>query len=83
MLDCGVFDDFAQDAAVTASDDEDGFGIRVGVHGEVGYHFLVAILLSVSCVENGGVFFWLGLTQIHPALCIVSRCRGRVLCHDR
>ena len=48
MLDCGVFDDFTEDAAITAADDENGFGVRVGVHGEVGYHFLVAIFLSVS-----------------------------------
>ena len=48
MLDCRVFDDFAEDAAVTAADDEDGFGVGVGVHGEVGYHFLVAMFLSVS-----------------------------------
>ena len=48
MLDCRVLDDFAEDATVTAADDEDGFGVRVGVHGEMGYHFLVAILFSVS-----------------------------------
>ena len=48
MLDRRVLDDFAEDTAVAASDDEDGFGIRVGVHGEVGYHFLVAIFFSVS-----------------------------------
>ena len=48
MLDCGVFDDLTEDAAIAAADDENGFGVRVGVHGEVGYHFLVAIFLSVS-----------------------------------
>jgi hypothetical protein len=37
-----VFDNFAEDAAVAAADDEDFFGVGVGVHGEVGYHFLVA-----------------------------------------
>lgn len=41
-LDGGMLDDFAENAAVAATDDEDGFGVRVRVHGEVGYHLLVA-----------------------------------------
>ena len=37
-----VLDDFAQDAAVAATDDEDFLGRRVRVHCEVGDHLLVA-----------------------------------------
>ena len=42
-LNSGVLDHFAEDATVAAADDENGFGVGVGVHGEVGDHFLVAV----------------------------------------
>ena len=46
FFDCGVFDYFAEDAAVAAAYDEDVLGVRVGVHGEVGYHFLVTVFVG-------------------------------------
>ena len=42
LLDALVLDDFTQDAAITAADDEHPFGVWVRVHGEVGDHLLVA-----------------------------------------
>ena len=46
FFDCGVFDYFAEDAAIAAADYEDVLGVGVGVHGEVGYHFLVAVCVG-------------------------------------
>ena len=43
FFDSRVFDDFTEDAAVAAADYEHVFGVGVGVHREVGYHFLVAV----------------------------------------
>ena len=43
LLDGGVFDDFAEDAAVAAADDEDALRVGVRVHRQVGDHFLVTI----------------------------------------
>lgn len=42
LLDALVLDDFTQDAAVAAADDEHLLGVGVRVHGEVGDHLLVA-----------------------------------------
>ena len=58
VLDGGVLDYFAEDAAVTATDDEDGFRVGVRIHGEVGDHFLVAggftsFSLWFSCLRCG------------------------------
>lgn len=47
-FDCGVFDDFAEHTAITTADNENGFGVGVRVHGEVGNHFLVTVPLSVK-----------------------------------
>ena len=41
-FDGGVLDDFSEDAAVTAADDEDGAGVGVRVEGEMGDHLLVS-----------------------------------------
>ena len=70
MLDCRVFDDFTEDTAVTATDYQDGFGVGVGVHGEVGYHFLVAIFFSVS-LYSSEVWSWLDLRKFIP-LCALN-----------
>ncbi len=43
VFDGGVLNYFAKDTPVAAADNEDAFGVRVGIHGEVGYHFLVAV----------------------------------------
>lgn len=51
LLDRLVLDDFAEDAAVAAADDEDFLGVGVRVHGEVGDHFLVAVL-SINTIHN-------------------------------
>jgi hypothetical protein len=37
-----VLDGFTEDTAVTTADDEDLLGVGVGVHGEMGDHFLVS-----------------------------------------
>jgi hypothetical protein len=41
VLDGLVLEDFTNDTAVAAADDEDVFRVRVGGHGQVGDHFLV------------------------------------------
>lgn len=48
LLDGLVLDDLAEDTAVTTADDEDLLGVGVGVHGEVGDHFLVSAGMIVS-----------------------------------
>lgn len=52
LLDGLVLDDFAEDTAVAAADDEDFLGVGVGVHGEVGDHFLVAVLLLIPFITD-------------------------------
>lgn len=52
FLDRLVLDDFTEDAAVTAADDEDLLGVGVGVHGEVGDHFLIAVLPLEPCIVD-------------------------------
>ena len=82
LFDGGVLDDFSENAAVAAADDEDAFGIRMNVHGEVGNHFLVAEkflqvsglvlrVLEVPLAEFGRE----KRTQTHPVQCIGSHCR--------
>lgn len=41
LLDALVLDDFTEDTAVTATNDQDLLGVRVRVHGQVGDHLLV------------------------------------------
>ena len=52
LLDGLVLDDFAEDTAVAAADDEDFLGVGVGVHGEVGDHFLVAVRLLIPFITD-------------------------------
>jgi hypothetical protein len=42
LLDGLVLDYLAEDTAISTSDNEDLLGVGVGVHGQVGNHFLVA-----------------------------------------
>jgi hypothetical protein len=48
LLDAVVLDDFTEDTTVTTADDEDVFGVGVGVHGKVSDHLLVAVPMSVT-----------------------------------
>jgi hypothetical protein len=43
-----VLDNFAENTAVTTADDKDLLGVGVGVHGEVGDHFLVSTEKLIS-----------------------------------
>lgn len=52
LLDRLVLDDFAEDTAVAAADDKDFLGVGVGVHGEVGDHFLVPALYQHSAFQT-------------------------------
>lgn len=52
FLDRLVLDDLAEDTAVTTADDKDFLGVGVGVHGEVGDHFLVSTKRTPSPVSN-------------------------------
>ena len=42
LFDALVLDNLAQDTTVATSNDQDLLGVRVGVHGDVGHHLLVA-----------------------------------------
>ena len=45
LLDGLVLDDLTEDTTVTTTDDKDLLGVGVGVHGKVGDHLLVAIVI--------------------------------------
>lgn len=53
LLDALVLDDLAENTTVTAADDEDLLGVRVGVHGQVGDHLLVAFFQLAGFIEPG------------------------------
>lgn len=52
LFDALVLDDLAENTAVTTADDEDLLGVGVGVHGEVGDHFLVSMQENISMRTN-------------------------------
>ncbi|KAJ0158712.1 hypothetical protein CTA2_11045 [Colletotrichum tanaceti] len=52
LLDTLVLDDLAENAAVTAADDEDLLGVGVRVHGEVGDHLLVGELIALGGLDD-------------------------------
>jgi hypothetical protein len=69
-LDGAVLDDFAQDAAVAAADDEHVFWVGVGVHGEVGDHFLVAVGFGLWLDNGHRELVGKKLTRTHHVRCI-------------
>ena len=46
LLNTLVLDNLTQDTTVTASNDQHLLGVGVGVHGDVGHHLLVAIMVD-------------------------------------
>lgn len=52
FLDTVVFDDLAEDTAVTATDDQDFLWVGMGVHGEVGDHLLVGELVALGALDD-------------------------------
>jgi len=52
LLDGCVLDDFAQNTAITTTDDEHLLGVGVRVHGEVGDHLLVGELVALSALND-------------------------------
>lgn len=79
-----VLHDFTEDAAVPTSDDENLLRVRVGVHGEMRDHLLVADQSAVSLrARESGLLRWCGRTRTRPALCIGSRCPAPARCRSR
>ena len=52
-LDAGVFERFADDAAVAAAHDEHRFGFRVGTERRVHHGFVVVAVVSAGHLRNG------------------------------
>lgn len=52
LLDALVLDNLAQDAAITATNDQDLLGVGVRVHGQVGDHLLVGKLIALSALDD-------------------------------
>lgn len=52
LLDALVLDDFTENTAVTATNDQDLLGVRVGVHGQVSDHLLVGELIPLSALDD-------------------------------
>jgi len=60
-----VLDDFAEDAAVAAADDEDAPRVGVGVHGKVGDHLLVAVASHEHSFMDSRVGLAVELRETH------------------
>mmetsp|Transcript_23864 Transcript_23864/g.40829 ORF Transcript_23864/g.40829 Transcript_23864/m.40829 type:complete len:295 (+) Transcript_23864:981-1865(+) len=52
FFDGGVTGNFAEDASVASSDDEDFFGVGMGVEGDVGHHFLIAAFIPFRTLND-------------------------------
>ncbi len=52
LLNALVLDDLAQDTAITTTNDQDLLGVGVGVHGQVGDHFLVRELVTLGALDD-------------------------------
>lgn len=47
-----MLDNFTEDTAVTATNDQDLLGVRVRVHGQVSDHLLVGELIPLSALDD-------------------------------
>jgi hypothetical protein len=72
-LDGGVFEDFTDDAAVSAANDEDRFWVWVGCEGEMCDHFLVGEFIALCAlnraIEDEDVAVRFGLEDEDVLIC--------------
>lgn len=52
LLDGFMLDDLSEDTAVTASNDQDGLWVGVGVHGQVCDHLLIGKLVALGALDD-------------------------------
>lgn len=67
LLNTSMLDNLTQHGSITTTNDEDGLGLRVSIHGEVDDHLLVGMLITLSdlddSVKNKDVTVSLGLEE--------------------